>query len=548
MVDWKKEIRFSDLFKRDKSEKRAAGGRDKVDWKPPPATPPGSPTPTAGEGTPPASPAPGQPDFAQPAPPPPHEPASPVPDAGTPPPPGPGPTPASPPPETGPAPASQPPGTDPAPESPHGAPPHDVPVPPSPGPAPTAGPPAQGPPADPAAGQHPQGPVAQPESAPQPEGQETSVWKKEVRATDLLKKMGWSAGGGPKAPRGARATAQRTPRPDGPREDAPDDAREGSVWKRELKAGDLFRRREKAPSVPGDAFTEAGAEPVSFWKKEISLTDLLRKGGSDTQPRPPSAPGASQPSKRGKLSLPSLGGGLFGSSGAGRASPNAPVAIPLTRAVNLLPPDLASQKKKAVGPAEIGVAVAGLVVVIGLAILFNSASSRVNDAEQQLAALEAERSDLADAAAALEAQGGLGGPVNPLVGEEGQRASALSNALESRTAWDRVLRRITVVMPGDTWLRGLGGTSTTSDLTLNTGPGAELVSTLTLTGYSMSRDGVAKLLSRLETIPELATVQLLAATQTELADTTVIEYSITATLADDGSGAARAATTIGVTP
>ena len=389
---------------------------------------------------------------------------------------------------------------------------------------------------------------------PQPQSQETSAWKREVRASDLLKKMGWAGGGGPKAPV-AQASDQRTPRPDGPREaDSPAaGAHEGSVWKREVKAGDLFRRREKAPPVPGDAFSGAEAEPVSFWKKEISLKDLLRAPGTQTESTDsPDAASAAQPkAKRQKTKgstslLAKLLGALSSGSGSRRSPSHVPVAVPLTRSVNLIPPDLALEKKRAVGPAEIGVGIAAVAVVVGLFILSSGASSDLDAAKERLAAVEAEQAQLAEAASAL-ASAGTGTTASPLLGEEAARASALSNALGSRTAWDRVLRRITVVMPADTWLRGLGGTSTTSDLALAAGVGTELASTLTLTGYSLNRDGVAKLLSRMEAIPELAVVQLLAATQTTLSGSAVIEYSITATLKAD-SGAPPVANTIGLTP
>jgi Tfp pilus assembly protein PilN len=390
--------------------------------------------------------------------------------------------------------------------------------------------------------------------------EETSVWKRDVRASDLLKKMGWTGGAGPKAPRGGTASEKRTPRPDGPRPDSPaaqpgedGGAADASVWKREIKAGDLLRRREKAPAVPSDAFSEGGSEPVSFWKKEISLNDLLRQPGSGddesaTAPAPGTTQAAPAKGKRRGLAIGKLGGISLG-KGAGprRTSPHTPIAIPLMRAVNLLPPDLLPQKKKTVGPAEIGAVVAAVAVIIGLFLLYTSASGKVDDAEQQLAALEAEQAQLAESALALDAA--VGGVVaSPLLGEEAARASALSSALETRTAWDRVLRKVTVVMPADTWLRGLGGSSATSDL-LGAGGEAELSSTLTLTGYSLSRDGVAQLLSRLETIPELASVSLLAATQTALNDETVVEFSIVTTLENGSEDQAGASVdTIGLTP
>ena len=64
-------------------------------------------------------------------------------------------------------------------------------------------------------------------------------------------------------------------------------------------------------------------------------------------------------------------------------------------------------------------------------------------------------------------------------------------------------------------------------------PGAVIepaASTLTLTGFSLSREGVAQLITRLEAVPGIDSVQLLAATATDVADEEVVEFSITAEL------------------
>lgn len=380
-------------------------------------------------------------------------------------------------------------------------------------------------------------------------------FKREFHATDLLKKMGWTGG----AP--GSASYQRTPRPDAPLPaepqadspaKSPDDA---GLWTREIRAGDLFRRREPAPSVPGDAFAEEGSEPVSFWKKELSLSDLLRT--STEAPAPVAADGAveaptkapDKPKRRkgpGRLK-PDLKRGVIGGKkhrAAGVAA-TSPMAIPLMRAVNLLPSDFVIEKKRKFGLVEICVAIAAVAVVAGLALAFMSASASVTEAQDQVAVLEQQQAELQQAAAAAVADAGL--QVDPLLGEELARASALNDALDSRTVWDRVLRQVTVVMPADTWLRGLGGASTTSDVAVPVNSGTELASTLTLTGYALTREGVAQLLTRMQTIPELSTVQLLAATVTELTGEEVVEFSITATL-KEFVATAPTSTSNGVTP
>ncbi len=391
---------------------------------------------------------------------------------------------------------------------------------------------------------------------------EEGAWKRELHASDLLKKMGWSSGS--KGPRG-KAVDQRTPRPDAPRPAAPqpDSPAQGgedaSRWKREIRAGDLFRRREQAPVVPGDAFSEQGSEPVSFWKKELSLADLLRTSaessgtatvdapGQESEPAPALEKEATKTKPRGlpKLDL-KLGRSSLGKKRGPRGGPaTTPIAVPLTRAVNLLPPDLVAQKTRKFGRAELAVAAAAVVVIAGLVVVFMSASSRVTEAQDQVVVLEQQQAELEQAALAAAAGAGL--QTDPLLGEELARATALSNALGTRTVWDRILRQVTVVMPPDTWLRGLSGTSTTADVAVPVEAAAEFASTLTLTGYALSREGVAQMLSRMDTVPELANVQLLAATVTELSGEEVVEFSITATL-EESVQLDPAATPIGVTP
>jgi Tfp pilus assembly protein PilN len=418
--------------------------------------------------------------------------------------------------------------------------------------------------------------------------QGSSAWNREIRASDLLKKMGWSDEGD--SPRGGKASERRTPRPQSPKPDSPVESAEGdegeSMWKREIRAGDLFRRRESAPAVPADAFSGNEDEPVSFWKKELGLSDLLRTSGEhpasgpvqapspsatplvegelppgsdgasgDTPDGLPASGSAGKKDKNGKkgnrrglpkvdLKLGALSLGKKGASSGGPAT--TPIAIPLTRAVNLLPLDLAQQQKRKFGPAEIGVAIAGLVVIVGLVIAVMSASSRVSDAQDQVLALEAEKAALE--VSALQLATGATAEPDPLLGEEAARATALSDALASRTAWDRILRSVSIVMPADTWLRGLSGTSTTSDIAQSVGAETELADTVTLTGFSRTREDIAQLLTRMETIPDLAGVQLLAATVTEIGGEEVVEFSITATLEESAQQPAPVATPIGVTP
>jgi Tfp pilus assembly protein PilN len=126
-----------------------------------------------------------------------------------------------------------------------------------------------------------------------------------------------------------------------------------------------------------------------------------------------------------------------------------------------------------------------------------------------------------------------------LLSERERRALALASALGKRTAWDRVLRRITLVLPDDVWLTSLDGTT---PLTLSTAapPPAPATTTpnaipvaataLTLQGYTYSQDGVARLLSRLSVVPDLRNVQLQTSKVTTVGGQNVINFTIVSDL------------------
>ncbi|MEZ5098416.1 MAG: PilN domain-containing protein [Thermoleophilia bacterium] len=338
------------------------------------------------------------------------------------------------------------------------------------------------------------------------DGERTSVWKKELRASDMFRRRPRDPGSSVPAKGGLPA----------------DDA---SVWKKELRASDLFRRRERAPRVPGDAFSPSGSEQVSFWKKELRLADLIRRGpGTGTV-----APAAAPPRERQPR---------WKRSG-GAKTPAAPLAVPLLRSVNLLPREEPTERTKTsrVNPAHVGVAIAAVVVVGALAFGFvverGRVETRTETKERLQAAIQAAQQPVAAAPEApVEAQG-----QPELIAERTARVTALSAALQQRVAWDRVLRQVSIVMPADTWLRGLAGSAGVSGAGVETTAAAP--GTVTLTGYSKTREGIARLLARLQTVPDLAAVQLIAATTVTIGKEDVVDFSIVGTLRSPAEAAAE---------
>jgi Tfp pilus assembly protein PilN len=185
------------------------------------------------------------------------------------------------------------------------------------------------------------------------------------------------------------------------------------------------------------------------------------------------------------------------------------------RAVNLLPKDVSKQRRITAQqvPALVGVGLA-IVVTLVLAMGFLSASQSVKQAQGDLDQAQAELSATPQPPAAPTAQ------ATQLAQEQSARLAALSTALGGRLAWDRILREFSLVLPDDVWL---------SNLTLSTPVGGAADQSFSIGGYTYSHDSVARLLSRLQLIPELTNV-VLTSSQRQGSTTSTVQFQINASV------------------
>jgi Tfp pilus assembly protein PilN len=166
------------------------------------------------------------------------------------------------------------------------------------------------------------------------------------------------------------------------------------------------------------------------------------------------------------------------------------------RAVNLLPSEAQRRARSGPNQATLAAAIAGVVVVaiLGGGNLFETArvaaaQRTLNDAKIQLAG-----TPLPPATAQVT-------PPPPAVAAEmAPRLQAVTTALSTRIAWDRVLREFSLVLPSDIQLTQLSLTQPVSAAAASTG--------LQLSGVTYSYDSVARLLSRMALIPDLTGVNL----------------------------------------
>jgi Tfp pilus assembly protein PilN len=192
------------------------------------------------------------------------------------------------------------------------------------------------------------------------------------------------------------------------------------------------------------------------------------------------------------------------------------------RPVNLLPRDESKGQRPQPGAVTLTAVLGGVLVTALLAGLFLMTSSTVGDRQAEVDGLRAEL-------AAIPPPPEPTGQQTTLETETSQRVTVLGQALGSRVAWDRVLREISLVLPEDIWLESLNANA--PDAAAVPAPGTEpSKGGFTITGYSYSHDGVARLLARLSVLPQLERPTLGSSVLDKSKPRSVVKFTISAAL------------------
>ena len=194
------------------------------------------------------------------------------------------------------------------------------------------------------------------------------------------------------------------------------------------------------------------------------------------------------------------------------------------RAVNLLPRDDGrASGGGATQSVPLLVAASGAVFVISmLAAGYMFESGKVKRAQADLRGAQAELAALPAPPPAQSAS------EEQLATQQTARLTALQTALSRRVAWDRILREISLVLPDDVWLTEMKDKSPAPGSSIDPARVASPAASaegISITGRTYSHDSVARLLSRLQVIPELTNVQLQSS---DLLDTHVVAFTILA--------------------
>ena len=188
------------------------------------------------------------------------------------------------------------------------------------------------------------------------------------------------------------------------------------------------------------------------------------------------------------------------------------------KAVNLLPREVTKTKSERPSAPLIVGFVTGVFVLVVLAAMFFKESATVSHKRTELQAARAELAQVPAPAPPDTA-------VTKLSGEQANRVAALQSALNSRVAWDRVLREVSLVLPKDVWLSSLTlqapaaataipgttpGSTTPPTTTTTTTPQAiaPAPSDFVMSGNAFTHVDVARLMARLALVPDLENVTL----------------------------------------
>ena len=205
------------------------------------------------------------------------------------------------------------------------------------------------------------------------------------------------------------------------------------------------------------------------------------------------------------------------------------------RAVNLLPSGSESRKSfRKEDPAVVVGSALGVVVLFALVVGFMVVHSKVNSEQKKLATAQTELAKLS----LVKQPAVVTKPVvqKPIIAppavtsEEQPRLAAITTAMSTRIAWDRILREFSLVLPSDVTLKGLTLTAPAAPVAQVAGTAvAPAAQGLSITGTAFSHDGVARLLSRLMLIPDLTDVTLSSSTASQ-AGTPGVQFSISAAI------------------
>ena len=194
--------------------------------------------------------------------------------------------------------------------------------------------------------------------------------------------------------------------------------------------------------------------------------------------------------------------------------------------INLLPPEVGQRQQ--IRRRTLLVVVGGVVVVALILGMYFLQVLRLGRVEEDLAAQEARNADLRTQIAGLQ-------DVTTLEVEISAARDLVASLLADRVLWSGVLRDISLVLPGETWLNGLTGTTGAPAAAIEgqaAAPAGGLIGQVSFNGFAFDHRDVALWLSRLEDVRGFINPWLSTSAKTEIGNREVVSFTTSVDLSE----------------
>jgi Tfp pilus assembly protein PilN len=193
--------------------------------------------------------------------------------------------------------------------------------------------------------------------------------------------------------------------------------------------------------------------------------------------------------------------------------------------VNLLPSEI--RERERIRRRGGAVAVVGVLVLAALGAFYFLQQMRLNDLERDLAAQQAENDRLRGEIAELQ-------EFDQQQRELAASQDLLNALLADEVRWSGVLRDISLVIPGQTWLTTLNAqvTQEGEGTTQPTGGPSGLIGQISFNGFGLSHRAVALWLTRLEDVEGFANPWVSTSQKTEIGLQEVVQFTSTTDLSE----------------
>lgn len=192
--------------------------------------------------------------------------------------------------------------------------------------------------------------------------------------------------------------------------------------------------------------------------------------------------------------------------------------------INLLPPELLQRRRAR--RRTIAVVLVGVLVLVGLGGFYLLQQVRLQNVQEDLEVQQATNAQLQQRIDELRR-------FDELRQELEAREALLANLLANEVFWSGVLRDISLVIPGETWLTSLSGAIAEPAATTAPGTLTGLVGQMTFSGFGFTHRSVALLLTRFEDVRGFVNPWLSNSQKTLIGTRGVVQFTSSVDLSDD---------------